>query len=119
MHRSENIHLEIVKQQIEYIKQITTLSTGSILLLAAFLEKLFSKPLWKAAVVVSFVGFLVSVISAIIAHTLYVEDAQFFLNEDPPNTLGGRTFLRALLLMWVGFLIGIVALGTFAVRNLW
>jgi hypothetical protein len=111
--------LEIAKQQIEYIKHVTTLSTGSIVLLAAFLEKLFSRPMWKGAVVVSFVGFLTSVVAAIVAHTLYVEGSQFFLSETTPDSFAGRIFLRALLIMWVGFLVGIVALGTFAVRNLW
>jgi hypothetical protein len=49
--------LEIFKQSVDFFKHLTTLDTGSILLLAAFLEKLFSNPHWKILVAVSFFGF--------------------------------------------------------------
>ena len=41
---------EFRKLWSDYLKHLTTLSTGSILLIATFLEKLFSQPRWKAAV---------------------------------------------------------------------
>lgn len=119
MAKLPEIQLELVKCQIDYIKQITTLSTGSILLLTAFLEKLFSRPAWKLAVVVAFVGFLSSVVGAILAHTMLVESKQFFVSENVPPTSTGRLFLTSLVVMWGGFLIGMTALGIFAVRNFW
>lgn len=118
MTTSEILNVEHVKQQIDYVKHMTTLSTGSILLLATFLEKLFSKPLWKPFVVAAFCGFLISVISAVLAHTLLVGDRTFFEHPDPLDGPQVFTLLVAICVMWLGFLVGVTALAAFAIRNL-
>lgn len=107
--------LEHTKLYLEYLRHLTTLSTGSIILIATFLEKLFSNPLWKAAVVVSLVGFMISVLSSVVVYTVtiwfYLEDS---VSSDWPDTIHGSGVFFA----WIGFLIGILSLGIFALRNL-
>jgi hypothetical protein len=43
---------------LDYLKHITTLDTGSIVLLTALLDKFFAGGRWKFLVVVTFLGFL-------------------------------------------------------------
>ena len=108
---------EFIKALIEYWKHLTTLSTGSIILITTFLEKLFQNPLWKTAVIISLIGFMVSVLSSIIAYTIAVIFELPETREETPDwasTLGGL----GLIFTWVGFLTGILSLAVFALRNL-
>jgi hypothetical protein len=101
---------------VEYLKHLTTLSTGSIVLIAAFLEKLFSKPVWKLTVAVSLIGFMVSVVSSVISYTIFIE---FHIEADEPSPRWSDVIvLAAMLLTWVGFLVGILSLAIFALKNL-
>ena len=86
--------------QMDSTKQITTLSTAAVLLLTIFLEKLVLIPLWKNAVILSFAGFLASVIAGMAARTF------------PQISRSSR------LLMEGAFAAGLLALGAFAIRNL-
>ncbi len=61
---------EYVKQYVEaqkvifdYIKHITTLDTGAIVLLTALLEKFFKTPEWKILITLTFSGFILSIIA--------------------------------------------------------
>jgi hypothetical protein len=110
--------LERAKQMIDYVKQITTLSTGSILLLATFLEKLFLKPSWKPLIVISFAGFVVSVIAAVFLHTVFVDDEKLYVTGDLESRSWEKAAAISLIFMWSGFLVGILSLAIFAVRNL-
>lgn len=118
MPHSENAVIEHTKQQLDYIKHITTLSTGSILLLATFLEKIFTKPTWRYLVVVSLIGFILSVIGAITIHTLSVLSVRHFIAENLETKTENIIAGISLISMWVGFLVGIVSLGVFAIHNL-
>lgn len=108
--------IERYKLMTDYLKHLTTLSTGSILLLAAFLEKIFHNPAWKFLVVLSLGGFMSSVVASIVAHTYAIID---FPGED---TLSGRGKSIwggfALIIVWAGFLVGVACLTIFAMRNL-
>jgi hypothetical protein len=61
--------LESAKFWADYLKHTTTLSSGSILLIPTFLEKLFAHPHWKASVVVSLLGLLSSLLGSVGAFT--------------------------------------------------
>jgi hypothetical protein len=114
MSNSNEVEVERTKHQIDYVKHMTTLSTGSILLLATFLEKLFSKPNWKILIPISFSGFIVSTIASIIAHTVLVLSDEF----GGEGTKGEKTLVAlSLVLMWVSFLVGVICLGIFSIRN--
>lgn len=47
------------------MKHLTTLNTGSILLLVTFLEKLFGNPRWKALIAVSLISFVASIVCSV------------------------------------------------------
>jgi len=108
--------LEFHKAFYDYLKHLSTISTGSIVLLAAFLEKIFAQPRWKVLVGVSVAGFLISVTASVITYSLMV------LNFPRPGITShkweGTVIFFAVLLTWVGFISGVVSLAIFILRNL-
>lgn len=113
---NDDVHLETAKAQIDYCKHMTTLSTGSIILLATFMEKLFANPCWKPLVVVSFIGFLLSVVSSVTQHTMYVLNGDAFARNVTDWRLTVATI--AMIGIWIGFFVGVLSLGVFGIRNL-
>lgn len=105
----------------DYIKHLTTLSTGSVLLISTFLEQFFTRPLWKPCVAVALSAFLLSVIGAIIAYTSMAW-VSIRWDDDPTehwgNTSAGNVASGGLYVAWIGFLTGIISFAAFAIRNL-
>jgi hypothetical protein len=114
---SHEDQVERYKISIDYLKHITTLSTGSIILIATFLEKLFSKPLWKIAVIISLSGFMLSVFCATVSYSLGLA---FSFPGEHGETPGSVELIGGLFIVatWVGFLAGVLSLSLFAIRNL-
>jgi hypothetical protein len=115
-HRRLGWDLESHREHLfDYVKQMTTLSTGSILLQLAFLEKVFTQPRWKSLVAISLISFSASIIGAVVVHTTlmgtHIDSAKWKRGEK-------RVVAFGLLSVWMGFLIGVVTLVIFAVRNL-
>ena len=97
------------------IKHISTLCTGSILLITGLLEKLFSNPQWKICVAVSLVAFLLAIVSSIVAQAGIIE----MIDEE--ETIGAWAWPVAgvgIVGMWLFFLIGLTSFLLFALRNL-
>jgi hypothetical protein len=109
---------EYITAFFDYLKHMTTLSTGSIVLIAAFLEKVFTKPLWKGFVVTSLIGFMLSVLSSVVVYTnlLLFEFPRPNRKSGMPNWAGNLAGIGAIA-TWAGFLIGILSLAVFAIRN--
>lgn len=101
--------------RIDYIKHLTTLATGAIVVLSTFLEKLFAQPEWTFLVGVALGGFLASLISAVFAHTALVH---ILYRPQEPNRRDERQAWIASVAQFVTFLFGMVALSIFAIRNL-
>ena len=108
------IHLiERYKSIFDYLKHLTTLSTGSIILISAFLEKLFVKPNWKFLVAIALGSFMTSVVAAVVTHTILAFD--FPGDTESPdlpkwaNKLGDVSLVTT----WTGFLVGIISLAIF------
>jgi hypothetical protein len=101
-------------RRIEYIKHLNTLSTGAIVLLATFLEKLFQQPRQKYLAIWAIIGFLVSVITAVVAYTFEVVFREATLEKRVVRVIDGAITAA----MWLGFLAGVSALGAFAIVNL-
>lgn len=93
-------------------KHLTTLSTGSILILVALLDKVFEHPQWKALIVAAFVSFIISTLSSILM--MFVVGASVeALKSDAGGKIGGVSFLVTI----GGFLLGIISLVIFAIKN--
>jgi len=112
--------LEKQKLASDYLKHLTTLSTGSIILLAAFLEKLFAQPLWRPLIVLSFLGFILSVIASVAAFSvvLYIFPASEIEAKAEMSESHKTMWALSLLGTWIGFLIGIISFTIFVIRNL-
>jgi len=103
------------KLRYDTYKHLTTLSTGSVLLLVTFLEKLFTKPLWKGLVVASFCLFVLAVLASLVVMNAIAG----FIREieiEKKDEWRGQVFVSIAL---ISFLLGIVCLIIFAVRNLY
>jgi hypothetical protein len=61
----EKANQEGEKLVYDSMKHLTTLNTGSILLLVTFLEKLFSNPRWNALIAVSLISFVASIVCSV------------------------------------------------------
>ncbi len=62
---TEKANEEANKLFYDVFKHLTTLSPGSILILASLLETLFPRPQWRFLIVVALVSFIVSMVSAV------------------------------------------------------
>ena len=58
-----------IDRLIDYLKQFITLSTGSIILQTAFLEKIFPHPKWKGLIAASLISLTACLISAVGIYT--------------------------------------------------
>jgi hypothetical protein len=106
---------ESEKLYFDSMKHLTTLNTGSILLLITFLEKLFQKPEWKFLVVVSLSIFVLSNICSI---SSMVQSANYIKHS--ANISDSALKIKDLLhyLSLITFLFGILLLTIFAIKNI-
>jgi hypothetical protein len=113
----EDAVVERHKAFFGYLKHLATLSTGSIVIIATFLEKITNHPQWKPAVVVSLIGFIISVICSMVFYSLAL---YYFpgVAELKEGSRWGKVMTFSLLTAWIGMLIGLVFLSMFAIRNL-
>lgn len=109
--------IEIYKLEFEYLKYLTTISTGSILLLVAFLDKIFKQPECKSAIAVSLICFLLSIILCAISQATIIEKASEKENLEWRDKIQNMTvglFLFALL----SYVTGVISLVVFGLKNL-
>lgn len=109
---------EHYKMLSDYLKHLTTLSTGSLLLLVTFLEKIFVQPLWKPLVIIALVSFLLSVIASIASFTLVISLSANYKDQTEPQGWEETVNVVSIIVTWLGFLIGVASLTVFAIRNL-
>ena len=98
-------------------KHLTTLNTGSIVVLATFLEKFFPKPKdreWDFLVAVVFSAFITSMVSSVA--TMLALSRNIFYLRDATET-GTRTGAVSVCISVAAFIAGIVALIVFVLKN--
>jgi formate hydrogenlyase subunit 3/multisubunit Na+/H+ antiporter MnhD subunit len=113
---SEKADQEGEKLYYDSMKHLTTLNTGSVLLLVTFLEKLFSSPRWRALVAVSLVSFVISILCSV---SSMFQSANHIKYSGKFRRLETRIKNVAYYFSLVTFLVGIVSLVIFALRNLY
>jgi hypothetical protein len=109
--------IEIYRIVFDYLKNLTTICTGSTLLIVAFLEKLFTKPFWKFGVGLALVCFIMSVILCAISQALIIEMASEREDKNHVDRVKNWT-MSLLIIALVGFVIGIISLAIFGLINL-
>jgi hypothetical protein len=106
------------QQEEDFLKHLVTLSTGCILLMVTFLEKLFHQPKWKFLVVVSLVSFGVSIIGSLTTHFLSILNIDR-ARDKPIGTWMALFGILCVVLSFGGFLTGLVALIVFGAKNIY
>jgi len=107
-------YVEAQRVVFDYIKHVTTLDTGSIILLALLLEKFFKTPAWRFLVIVSFLSFSLSIVALTLAAFGIIRSIR-----TPLTITAGLvsytswTFLFGILL----FLVGILSVACLAAKN--
>ena len=61
--RDPDRYIESQKMVLDYLKHITTLDTGAMVLLTVLLEKFFQQPQWKFLVIAVFSSFVISILA--------------------------------------------------------
>ena len=107
--------IEAYTSLLDYLKHISSLSTGSILLIVAFLEKLFVHPEWRIFIGISLVSFLLTIIATVAAQAFVVEQIDFEKASEKVKRYTGIV----IICMWAFFLIGLTSLIVFALKNLY
>ncbi len=110
----QTAHEESWKLQYDIYKHLTTLSTGSILLLITFLEKLFAKPTWKWLVLIALCCLFASILISFIVMNLMASQVR----EMEVDQRFVKRNLTVIILALSTFSLGIFSLIIFAVKNL-
>ena len=97
----------------EYLRFLTTLSTGSIVLLTSFLEKLQAQPQMGFLIGLAFVGFSLCVVMCVIAYSSVVLKFGEHFSDSQANIPAS-----AIAITWLSFIVAIASLTIFAVFNL-
>lgn len=103
------------KLKYDIYKHLTTLSTGSILLLVTFLEKIFVRPAWKGLVIAALCLLFISILASFIVMNILasvIRDMKLDNKEE-------RFYTKIIGFALIAFLLGILSLIIFAVGNLY
>jgi len=110
-------HPDFFKFIADYLKHITTLATGSIVVIATFYESVFSCAQHNFLAIVSLVAFVICIVSATVIYTILM---YFQSPDDYDVTPDWAKYIAAvcLFIVLIAFLTGIVSLTVFGVLNL-
>jgi hypothetical protein len=104
-------------QEQDFMKHLATLSTGSIVLLATFLEKLFNNPLWKPLVALALAGFTISILGTVLWQLLSILHVSAARSRRA-GLVAPIVTLPTIVAALGGFVVGVGSLALFAIRNL-
>jgi hypothetical protein len=107
------IQIDKHKASSEYFRFLTTLSTGSIVILTSFLEPLTSQPNLGFLVGMTLVAFMVCIVASVIAYTLVIMNFGVYFS-------GWELKLSVFVIgiAWLSFIVAIIALTVFGLANL-
>ncbi len=112
---NEPARLEGVKQLHDSLKHLTTLSTGSIVLTVAFLEKLFSNPEWKGIIIISILAFVGSLFCSVTGMLLQSIDTMNIENVGKSHDI--ESIGKFMAISYYLFFAGVLALAVFFLKN--
>jgi len=104
------------KLYFDLLKQVTTLSTGSAILIATLVDRLFHEPKWKGFVALSLLGFLVALGFSVAGMLGYASKVRLS-NPRSYEEVRDRGLASSVIAL-MGFFVGIASLALFASLNL-
>ena len=107
--------VDYLKAVIDHFKHLTTLSSGFILVMATFIEKFFQTPDWQLLFVTSFVCFIFSALFSVFGQASFID---LLANIADWRTRNARLNQTITVLAWALFMLGILTLVVFTVKNL-
>lgn len=107
--------IDRMKLLFDLNKHITTLATGTLLLMAGLYERVFKTPMWKLLAAITFVLFAVSVICSVIAMFGFAMYSRKTHNTPQDPIRWGATFFSLALLSLAG---GVLVFVVFVLKNL-
>lgn len=114
---NEDRILESLKLDHETFKHLTTVSTGSILILAAFLEKSFKEPELKWLIPLTFLALIVAAYTSVV-QMFRISHAGVLRDAGMANQRRWKPRLIAILSCGC-FLLGMLCLSVFVTWNFW
>jgi hypothetical protein len=111
-----NAQIEGVKLVCDFLKHLTTLSTGSIVIIATFREKLGAQMSWRSLAAIAVGGFILSTLGALVGAGVLVFRAEV---GEFSGTTGAEQHIEgfALLASFAGFFVALLSLAILAVKN--
>lgn len=107
-----------VDMAYDIYKLLITLDAGAIVILIGLLERLFQKPKFKGAIVVSLVSFVVSMLGCL-AMLVVINAGLASSGQYGGTSLSNFTGAFGTITAWVGFIMGIFSLVVFVIANLY
>ena len=102
---------EQVKLIFEHTKHLSTVATGSLVILVTFMEKFKDFDKWRMLLVISLIGFAISLCASLLAQFGTINLME---KEQKPSIPTGIGFA----ISYIGFGVGIICLLVFAVTNI-
>jgi len=109
--------IEIYKIEFDYLKHLTTICTGSILLIIAFLEKLFTSPQWKPLIAFALVAFLIAIALCAFSMLTILDKVSEKKSKKTRDSAESLT-IGLLLIALIFYVLGIMSLVAFGVKNI-
>ena len=115
---SDESQIQWLKLWDDFFKQLISLSTGALILLATFADRFAGNaPTWLAVVAVC--GFIITIVSCLVVKLLLIDNMVTdnrvpLLDEDAR----GNATAASVLASWVSFVVAIVFLGIYAAFQL-
>jgi len=104
--------VESAKLFYDFFKHITTLSTGTLIVLTALLDKLFESPVWMSLVVIVFVFLLISITTSLISMIYMAKHVQDRITGQELDS--AAKYIGASI---ISFMLAIAALSIFATKK--
>lgn len=107
---------------VDWIKHVSTLSTGSIVLMVALWERVLPQPEAKGYMLLAYVAFTMSILGAVFSMFVTAVMPSLDMEEGCWEAIFGAFVIGSLVplmgLSMMAFIAGVVSLAAFAIENL-
>jgi hypothetical protein len=103
---------EHLKHSFEYLRHLTILAAGAIVLQVGFLEKLFPNPRYKGLVAASIIAFTLTILASVLTQWGLLS---YMGHKDAEKASKTGCYM---ILLWAFFVIGVLTAVSFALINL-